>query len=97
MHANSGYPLIHEAMLPLIAGWLKYKRQYGSAVEKAVYKNTGLIQLIQRFLEKRAVCFYNPDDTYKLIDNSTGEGGWESVGTANEKEPLVIIIKAVHL
>ncbi|CAL1684788.1 unnamed protein product [Lasius platythorax] len=89
-NANSTYPLVHEAMLPLIARWLKHKRLYGSAVEKALYKDISLIQFIHRLLEKRAVCFYGPNDRWKLIDNKTGIGGWESVGTSNEKEPLVL-------
>lgn len=90
MNANSVYPLIHEAMLPLIARWLKYKRQYGSAIERAMYKDMGLIQFIHRLLEKRAVYFYRADDRWKLIDGKTGIGGWESVGTDDEKEPLVL-------
>ncbi|XP_015598090.1 uncharacterized protein LOC107269110 isoform X2 [Cephus cinctus] len=90
LNANSVYPLIHEAMLPLIAGWLKYKREYGSAVEKAMYKDMGLIHLIQRLLEKRAACFYGAEDRYKLIDNKTGVQGWESVGTDHETEPLLL-------
>lgn len=76
-------------MLPLIAAWLKHKRLYGSAVEKALYKNMSLIQFIHRLLEKRAVYFYGPNDRWKLIDNKTGIDGWETVGTSNEKEPLV--------
>ncbi|XP_066596580.1 uncharacterized protein [Prorops nasuta] len=89
-NANSVYPLIHEAMLPLIARWLKYKRQYGSPVEKAVYKDMGLVEFIQRLLDKRAVSFVGAQDRYKLIDNNTGSNGWESVGTDHEKEPLVL-------
>ncbi|KAG7202883.1 hypothetical protein KM043_010031 [Ampulex compressa] len=89
-NANSVYPLIHEAMLPLIARWLKYKRQYGSAIERAMYKDMGLIQLIHRLLEKRAVHFFGSDDRWKLIDNKTGVEGWENVGTDHEKEPLVL-------
>ncbi|XP_043475220.1 uncharacterized protein LOC122506884 isoform X2 [Leptopilina heterotoma] len=90
MNANSVYPIIHEAMLPLVAGWLKFKRQHGSSVEKSLYKNMGLIQFIHRLLVKRAVCFLNPSDSYKLIDNCSGEGGWEYIGTDNEKDPLVL-------
>ncbi|XP_072742639.1 uncharacterized protein [Anoplolepis gracilipes] len=90
LNANSTYPLIHEAMLPLIAAWLKHKRLYGSAVEKALYKDMNLIQFIHRLLEKRAVYFYGPNDRWKLIDNKTGVDGWETVGTSNEKEPLVL-------
>ncbi|RLU19219.1 hypothetical protein DMN91_007776 [Ooceraea biroi] len=55
LNANSVYPLIHEAMLPLIARWLKHKRLHGSVVEKAVYKDMSLIQFIHRLLENRAV------------------------------------------
>lgn len=76
-------------MLPLIARWLKHKRQYGSAIERALYKEMGLIEFIQRLLEKRAVNFFGSDDRYKLIDGKTGVDGWESVGTDYEKEPLV--------
>lgn len=89
MNANSVYPLIHESMLPLIARWLKHKREFGSSVEKALYKDMKLLELIQRLLEKRAVYFYRSEDRYKLIDNKKGEGGWESVGTDDEIEPLV--------
>lgn len=91
MNANSTYPLIHEAMIPLIADWLKYKRSHGSVLEVAMYKDMGLIQLVQRLLEHRAVAFVGPRDKYMLIDKNTGAEGWEYVGTDQEKEPLVSI------
>ncbi|XP_076235327.1 ADP-ribosylarginine hydrolase CG2909 isoform X2 [Calliopsis andreniformis] len=90
MNANSVYPLIHEAMLPLVARWLNHKRMHGSAIERAMYLDMGLIQFIHRLLEKRAVCFYGPMDRWKLIDGKAGVDGWENVGTDNEKEPLVL-------
>ncbi|XP_076166778.1 ADP-ribosylarginine hydrolase CG3568 isoform X2 [Ptiloglossa arizonensis] len=90
MNANSVYPLIHEAMLPLLAQWLKHKQLYGSAIERAMYMDMGLVQFIHRLLEKRAVHFYGSDDRWKLIDGKTGVDGWENVGTDNEKEPLVL-------
>ncbi|KAK9309481.1 hypothetical protein QLX08_000951 [Tetragonisca angustula] len=90
MNANSVYPLIHEAMLPLLARWLKHKRQYGSAIERATYKDMGLVQFIHRLIEKRAVHFYGSNDRWKLIDGKTGVEGWENVGTDHEKEPLVL-------
>ncbi|XP_034177844.1 ADP-ribosylarginine hydrolase CG3568 isoform X1 [Osmia lignaria lignaria] len=89
-NANSVYPLIHEAMLPLIARWLKHKRTSGSAIERAMYQDMGLIQFIHRLLEKRAVHFFGSEDRWKLIDGKTGVDGWENVGTDNEKEPLVL-------
>jgi hypothetical protein len=88
-NANSAYPLVHEATLPLIAGWLKYKRQHGSPMERSLYRDMGLVQFVQRLLEKRALQFYGSDDRYCLIDGSSGNGDWEHVGTEQEKEPLV--------
>ncbi|XP_017875387.1 uncharacterized protein LOC108622189 isoform X2 [Ceratina calcarata] len=89
-NANSVYPLIHEAMLPLLAQWLKHKRLYGSAIERAMYKDMGLVQFIHRMLEKRAVYFYGSSDRWKLIDGKTGAEGWDNIGTDHEKEPLVL-------
>lgn len=89
MNANSTYLLIHEAMLPLIANWLKHKRQYGSPIERTFYKDMGLVQFVQRLLEKRAMQFFGPDDRYALMNGSFGTGGWENIGTEREKEPLV--------
>lgn len=89
-NANSAYPLIHEAMIPLIASWLKHKRQHGSSVEKAMYADMSLIKFIQRLIDRRAVHFFGSDDRYKLIDKRTGSEGWENVGTDREKEPLVL-------
>ncbi|XP_011703692.1 PREDICTED: uncharacterized protein LOC105459404 isoform X1 [Wasmannia auropunctata] len=90
LNANSVYPLIHEAMLPLIARWLKQKRLYGSSVEKIMYADMGLVQFIHRLLDKRAASFGGPNDRWKLLDNKSGFDGWESVGTDHEKEPLVL-------
>lgn len=92
MNANSVYPLIHEAMLPLLARWLQHKRTHGSAIERVVYMDMGLIQFIHRLLEKRALYFYGAADRWKLIDGKSGVDGWENVGTDNEKEPLVSVI-----
>ncbi|XP_018317844.1 uncharacterized protein [Mycetomoellerius zeteki] len=90
LNANSVYPLIHEAMLPLIARWLKHKRLYGSAVEKVMYAEMGLIQFIHRLLDKRVASFCGANDRWKLLDNKSGFDAWESVGTDQEKEPLVL-------
>ncbi|XP_044006151.1 uncharacterized protein LOC122851159 isoform X2 [Aphidius gifuensis] len=89
-NANSAYPIIHEAMLPLIAAWLKYKRKHGSIVEKALYKNMNLVKFIQRLLDCRAIEFWGSGDTWRLIDNQQGQGGWEAVGTDKETSPLIL-------
>ncbi|XP_014210277.1 uncharacterized protein LOC106640682 [Copidosoma floridanum] len=89
-NANSVYPLIHEATLPLIANWLKYKRIHGSSVERGLYKDMGLVRFVQRLLDKRALQFYGADDRFFLVSGKSGSGGWEHVGTEREKEPLVL-------
>ncbi|XP_015520624.2 uncharacterized protein [Neodiprion pinetum] len=89
-NANSVYPLIHEDMLPLIADWLKHKRERGSTVEKNLYRNVGLIELVQRLLERRAVCFMSRKDKFKTFEVALGFGGWEQIGTDKEKPPLVL-------
>jgi len=68
-------------MLPLIARWLKHKQLYGSSVEKAMYADIDLIQFIHRLLDKRVISFYGAKDRWKLLDNKSGFGAWESVGT----------------
>ena len=93
LNANSVYPVIHEATLPLIAAWLKHKRQHGNAIERATYQGMGLVSLIQRLLDKRALQFYGADDHYYLLDGNSGSGGWEHVGTEREKEPLVRVAR----
>lgn len=61
-----------------------------------MYKDMGLVQFIHRLLEKRAVHFYEPVDSWKLIDGKTGVNGWENVGTDQEKEPLVSYLSYLY-
>nr|CAD7432017.1 unnamed protein product [Timema monikensis] len=91
-HANSAYPLLHESALYLYTEFLDHKRKYGTATEKAVYDKMGVVDLVQRLLEKRAVTFYGKRDAYLLISGKKGVQGWEYVGKDNgeEKPPLVL-------
>ncbi|GJQ84659.1 hypothetical protein Trydic_g5190 [Trypoxylus dichotomus] len=47
-----------------------------------------LLQLIDRLLKKRAVIFINVDDSYRLLNGSTGEEGWEQIGKNEESGEL---------
>ncbi|CAG2059423.1 unnamed protein product [Timema podura] len=91
-HANSAYPLLHESALYLFTEFLDHKRNYGTATEKAVYDKMGVVDLVQRLLEKRAVTFYGKRDKYLLISGNKGEQSWEYVGKdhGEEKPPLVL-------
>ncbi|XP_026316014.1 uncharacterized protein LOC113227336 [Hyposmocoma kahamanoa] len=84
----STYCIVHERVLPLMARFLVYKREFGSSIEKALYKDMSVADLIDRILKKRAVVFMTPQDRYLLLFGMSGEGGWEAVGTEAETSPL---------
>lgn len=58
-------------------------------MEKELYKDMGLVPLVQRLLDKRAVCFMGKKDKFKTYEIKLGFGGWETIGTDQEKDPLV--------
>ncbi|XP_028163874.1 uncharacterized protein LOC114355289 isoform X2 [Ostrinia furnacalis] len=87
---SSTYPIIHERVVLLIANFLVYKRKYGSKIEKELYKNMTIAEFIDRILKKRAVTFIKAQDQYKLLSGHKGVDGWESVGTDEEKPPLLL-------
>ncbi|CAG9792595.1 unnamed protein product [Diatraea saccharalis] len=89
-NAQSTYPLMNQRVLVLMANFLIYKRIYGSNIEKEMYKEMSIPQLIERILQKRAITFMKAQDQYKLITGEKGVDGWESVGTESEQPPLVL-------
>ncbi|XP_026753890.2 uncharacterized protein LOC113514098 [Galleria mellonella] len=86
----STYPVIHERVLLLITHFLIYKREFGTSIEKAFYKDVTVPMFIDRILKKRAVVFMGEDDHYKLLSGETASEGWEAVGTLHQKPPLVL-------
>lgn len=80
-NANSAYPLLHEAALFLYIHFLEHKKQHGIGPEKAVYANMGVLEFVQRLLEKRSVSFFAKNDKYLLISGEQGISGWEAVGS----------------
>ncbi|XP_052755403.1 LOW QUALITY PROTEIN: uncharacterized protein LOC113509428 [Galleria mellonella] len=89
-NVRSTYPLLHERVLILMANFLVFKRKYGSNIEKELYSKMSVIELIDRILQKRAVCFMSRRDIYKLRTGEMGAGGWENIGTPQEYPPLVL-------
>ena len=45
---RTSYPLIHEELLPLFVDFLQFKNNHGSNVEKAMYKEMTICQLVDR-------------------------------------------------
>lgn len=86
----STYPLIHERVILLMTHFLIYKREFGSAIEKEFYKEMGVPGLIDRILKKRAISFVGAQDAYMLMSGEEGAGGWETIGTMQQKPPLVL-------
>ncbi|KAJ2944967.1 hypothetical protein O0L34_g1864 [Tuta absoluta] len=86
----STYPIVHEKVLHSMAQFLIYKRQWGTSVEKELYKNMSVPELINRILLKRAATFWCANDRYKLLNGQSGQSGWEQVGTLEQKPPLVL-------
>ncbi|XP_052755405.1 uncharacterized protein LOC113509425 isoform X2 [Galleria mellonella] len=65
-------------------------RKYGSNIERELYSKMSVIELIDRILKKRAICFMSKRDLYKLRTGEMGVDGWENIGTLNEHPPLVL-------
>ncbi len=88
--ANSVRPIIHKNVMSLIKDFLEYKRQYGTSIEKKLYKDMTEQIFIDRLLTKRPLMFMTKADTYLLRNGIKGQGGFEAIGTSNEKKPLAL-------
>lgn len=89
-NAKNTHPIMHNKVNQLITDFLSYKKEFGTEEEKAIYKNMTNDQFIERLLTKRPIVFYDTNDTYMLRNGTLGSGNFETVGTPNQKEPLVI-------
>ncbi|XP_061384786.1 uncharacterized protein LOC116773412 isoform X2 [Danaus plexippus] len=87
---ESTYALVHERVLLQMANFLVFKREYGSSVERKLYKDMTVPQFVDRLLFKRAVTFMYPEDFFVLLTGERDTGGWESVGTLQQKPPLLL-------
>ncbi|XP_022921142.2 uncharacterized protein [Onthophagus taurus] len=81
---RSVYPIIHEKVLILYKDFLSHKRKFGSKIEKTIYKDMTVVDLVDRLLKKRAITFVGVMDAWKLRDGKEGIGDWESIGTDDE-------------
>jgi len=84
----SAYPVIHERVLTLYLAFLEHKCQFGTKLEKDLYTQMSLIDLVQRLLTKRCVSFFGKNDKYFLLERRQGCGGFMDVGKDSEKPPL---------
>lgn len=89
--AQNSYPIYDKKVLILINDFLKYKKQSGTEIEKALYHNMTQKEFIDRLITKRPLVFMTDNDYYLLRDGKTkGYGGFEAIGTDHEKAPLIL-------
>lgn len=89
-HVNSAYPIVHERVLPLLASFLHFKRSHGRKKERELYKNLGLLELVDRLLKQRPIVFYTPHDVYLLRDCTEGCDGFMDIGHSKEQGSLTL-------
>lgn len=89
-HAQSARPIVLARVMRLIEQFLAYKRKHGSDVEKTLYASMDGLAFSDRLLQKRPLMFMTETDQYVLRDGTQGNGGFETIGTDQEKAPLVL-------
>lgn len=88
-HANTARPIMDVRVLQLLEDFLFFKQQHGSLSEKQLYKNMDVAALVDRLLQQRPLMFMTAGDQYLLRNGQVGQGGFEAIGTAQEKNFLV--------
>ncbi|MEM6345559.1 MAG: DUF4804 domain-containing protein [Bacteroidota bacterium] len=90
-HAANVRLLIHPETRQLAQDFLALARQKGSSVERSLYRQIELDAFIRKLIVKRPLMFMTESDAYLLRDGRTlGNGGFEIIGTEQEKAPLVL-------
>lgn len=88
--ANQTQPIIDCSILKLMLEFLSHKQKYGSSIEQEFYQNMSIDAFITRLLLKRPFAFLGNSDHYLLRNGAKGSGGFEQIGTTNEKSPKVL-------
>jgi len=89
-HAKNTRPIIHEKTMQLISDFLDLKKQHGSDIEKRLYEGINEKTFIDRLLTKRPLMFMTEKDSFLLPNRKAGSGGFESIGTDREQNPLML-------
>ena len=59
-------------------------------MEQHLYQHMGLVDFVQRLLDKRCVTFMGANDKYLLITGERGASGFVPIGSATENLPLIL-------
>ena len=89
--AKATYPLLHQNVCLFLDQFLQYKKQHGTNQEKSLYATMSAQKFLIRLLEQRPLMFMTENDQYLLrADGGSGQGGFETIGTENERSPLIL-------
>lgn len=83
-------PILHEETLGLIEAFLSIKRRFGAEPERALYRAMGPGSFVDRLLRRRPLAFLNPSDAYLLRGGERGRAGFELIGEASQRAPLLL-------
>jgi len=89
-HAAGVRPILRGDVVDLIEELLEIEREVGSPAARALYADLGPVGFVTRLLARRPLAFLNPSDAFLLRDGARGSGGFERIGSADERPPLVL-------
>lgn len=96
-HALASHPITHDQVKKIIVQFVDHMAKHGSTAEKAIFEpmsqfpeDEQVRQEIDRCLKLRPMVFWSASDDYVLRDGRRGRGGFEEIGTDEEKSPLVL-------
>jgi hypothetical protein len=88
--AHTSYPIADSKVAILIGRFLAFKKAHGTSREKKLYKDMSPTEFITRLLSKRPLAFTGAKDTALLRSGQLISGGFLTIGTKNERAPLVL-------
>jgi len=82
--------IAHQRIVPLIEGFLAFKKAHGTAVEKKIYEHMSVRGFVYRCISKRPLCFLDPSDHTVLINGKQPDPkDWSLVGTEEERSSAI--------
>ena len=88
--ANNVRPIIYVPVMNMIRKFIALKKEYGTSIEQKFYASMSESEFIDRLLAKRPLMFMTEADTYVLRNGQKGYGGFETIGTIQQKSPLIL-------
>ena len=88
--ANNVRPIIYAPVMNMIRKFIALKKEYGTSIEQKFYASMSESEFINRLLAKRPLMFMTKADTYVLRNGQKGYGGFDTIGTIQQKSPLIL-------